>query len=118
MVRVKRGFTARNKRRKLLKRAKGFRGSAGTNYRQAKQAVFKAKRHATRHRRQRKADFRGLWITRIGAAVRPFGLSYSLFINGLKKANILLDRKTLSEMAIHDAASFEKLVEAAKQTRA
>lgn len=118
MVRVKRGFTARNRRRKLLRRAKGFRGSPGTNYRQAKQAVYKAKRHATVHRRQRKGDFRALWITRIGAAVRPFGISYSVFMNGLKKASILLDRKTISEMAIHDAASFERLVEAAKSAKA
>lgn len=111
MVRVKRGFVAKNRRRKLLKRAKGFRGSASRTFRPAKQAVTKALRYATVHRKLKKRDFRGLWIIRIGAATKDLGVSYSRFISGLKKAKIDLNRKVLAEMAVSDHQAFKKLVE-------
>lgn len=115
MVRVKRGFVARRKRKKVLKRAKGFRGTLHKLYRVgAKVAVMKAMRSSTIHRKDRKADFRKLWITRINAAVRNFGLSYSKFMSALKKKGLLLDRRTLSELAIFDPKAFAKIVESLK----
>jgi large subunit ribosomal protein L20 len=117
MVRVKRGFVARRRRKKLLGKAKGFRGSIGKLFRPAKQAVIRAGKHMTRARKARKRDMRALWIVRIGAAARSFGLSYSKMINGLKKARIALDRKILADLAVSDPKAFEKLVEAAKTAK-
>ena len=114
MVRVKRGYTARRRRKKVLKRTKGFRGSLKKLYRPAKQAYIKALKHATRGRRERKREMRSLWIARINAAARLHGLSYSKFISGLKKAKISLDRRTLSELAISDPSAFAKLAKAIK----
>ncbi len=114
MVRVKRGNVARKKRKKVLKRAKGFRGSLRRLYRASKQAVYHALKYATRDRRDRKGDFRALWNARINAAVRKQGLSYSKFINLLKKHKIALNRKMLSELAISDKEAFTKIVETVK----
>lgn len=111
MVRVKRGNVARKKRKKVLKRAKGFRGSLRRLYRSAKQAVYHAMRYQTRDRRARKREFRYLWNARIGAAAKKFGLSYSKLINGLKKNNILLNRKMLSDLAIYDEKAFSKIID-------
>jgi len=114
MVRVKRGFVARRRRKKVLKRAKGFRGSLRKLFRPAKQAVMKALKYATVHRKLRKRDMRALWITRIGAASKKHGLSYSKFISGLKKSKISLNRKSLAELAINDPKAFAKLIDMAK----
>ena len=95
--------------------ARGFRGSSHRNYKWAKEALIHAWSHAYRHRRERKGDFRRLWILRIGAASRQLGLTYSQFINGLKKANMEINRKMLSEMAVRDPQGFEKLVAIAQQ---
>jgi len=114
MVRVKRGFVARRKRKKLLKRAKGFRGSLSRLYRAAKQAVYHSNKYATRDRRARKGDFRALWTARINAAVKKQGISYSRFINGLKKHKIALNRKMLSDIAIFDSKAFSKIVDLVK----
>lgn len=114
MVRVKRGSVARKKRKKLLKRASGFRGSLRRLYTAAKQAVYHAKRYATRDRKTRKREFRYLWNARIGAAAKANGLSYSRFIDGLKKNNILLNRKMLSELAISDNKVFSHIVQMVK----
>lgn len=115
MVRVKRGNVARKKRKKVLNRAKGFRGSLRRLYRVgAKIAVMKAMRYSTNDRKDRKANFRSLWIARINAALREMGYTYSRFISGLKKKGILLDRRTLSELAINDPAAFAKVVESIK----
>lgn len=114
MVRVKRGFVARHRRKKTLKRAKGFRGSLRRLFRASKQAVYHAMKYATRDRRARKGDFRSLWNIRINAGTRRHGLSYSKFISGLKKANILINRKMLADMAIFDKTAFEKIVELVK----
>jgi large subunit ribosomal protein L20 len=114
MVRVKRGSVARKKRKKVLKRAKGFRGSLRRLYRASKQAVYHALKYATRDRRDKKGDFRTLWNARINAAVRKHGLSYSRFINSLKKHKIALNRKMLSEIAISDKEAFAKIVETVK----
>ncbi|MBU0672905.1 MAG: 50S ribosomal protein L20 [Candidatus Margulisbacteria bacterium] len=114
MVRVKRGFVARRKRKKLRKRAKGFRGGLRTQLRRRKQAVTKAKTHATRHRRQKKGTMRRLWIVRINAAVRQAGITYNKFISALKKKNILLDRRSLAELAVNHPQDFAKVLEAAK----
>jgi len=116
MVRVKRGNVARRKRKKVLKRAKGFRGSLRRLYRvAAKVSVIRAQKFATRDRRTKKRDFRALWITRLNAACRQVGISYSKFIAGLKKANIKLDRKVLSQIAIFDPQAFKKIVDAVKK---
>jgi large subunit ribosomal protein L20 len=115
MVRVKRGYVLRRRRNKILKRAKGFRGSIGTLFRSVRQAVIRAKDYATKHRRKRKGDFRRLWIVRINAAVRAHGLTYGNFIAGLTKAKIKVDRKMLAELAVNDKDAFAKLVEAAKK---
>ena len=106
MARVKRGVTARRRHKKVIKLAKGYYNARRKVFRVAKQAVTKAAQYAYIGRKQRKRQFRALWIVRINAAARHFGLSYSRFMNGLKKAGITLDRKVLSEIAIHDPASF------------
>jgi large subunit ribosomal protein L20 len=118
MTRVKRGNVARKRRKKILKLAKGFRGSHSTLFRTANQQVMKALRSAYRDRKNRKRDFRRLWITRINAAARLHGLSYSQLIGNLKKANIELNRKMLAQMAILDSAAFSKVVELASQAKA
>ena len=113
MGRVKRGVTARKRHKKILKLAKGYYGARSRVFRVAKQAVIKALQYAYRDRRQRKREFRALWITRINAGARLHGLSYSKFMNGLKKANITLDRKVLSDLAINDKAGFAQLAKRA-----
>ena len=114
MARVKRGVTAHAKHKKVLKAAKGFYGRRKNTIRIAKQAVEKANQYAFRDRKRRKRTFRALWIQRLNAAVRPFGLTYSQFIHGLAKAEITVDRKVLSDLAIHEPAAFQALVEKAK----
>lgn len=114
MVRVKRGNVAKNRRRKLLKRAKGFRGSLHKLFRPARQAVIRAMSYATAHRRKRKGDMRAIWITRINAAVRNFGITYSQLINGMKNANIKIDRKMLADLAVREPETFKKLVDSIK----
>ena len=113
MPRVKRGVTARARHKKVLAKAKGYYGARSRVYRVAKQAVIKALQYAYRDRRQRKREFRALWITRINAGARQHGLSYSRFMNGLKKANITLDRKVLADLAVNDKAGFAKLAQQA-----
>ena len=115
MPRVKRGVTARARHKKIMDQAKGYQGARSRTYRTAKQAVIKAGQYAYRDRKQRKRQFRILWIARINAAVRAYEMTYSQFINGLKKSEILLDRKVLSDMAIHDKPAFAQLVQVAKQ---
>ncbi|MFI5358494.1 MAG: 50S ribosomal protein L20 [Halanaerobiales bacterium] len=115
MPRVKRGFTARRRRKKILKMAKGYYGAKSKLFRPANQAVMKSLHYAYRDRRTRKRDFRKLWITRINAAARKDGLSYSRFINGLKLANIEIDRKMLADLAVRDENSFSELVNIAKR---
>ncbi|UOO80959.1 50S ribosomal protein L20 [Uruburuella testudinis] len=114
MPRVKRGVTARARHKKVLALAKGYRGRRKNVYRVAKQAVMKAGQYAYRDRRQRKRQFRQLWIVRINAGARENGLSYSKFMNGLKKAAIEIDRKVLADLAVFDKAAFAQLVEKAK----
>ena len=114
MARVKRGVIAHRRHKKVLKRAKGYYNARRKVFRVANQAVIKAGQYAYRDRRQRKRQFRALWITRINAAVREHGLSYSRFINGLKKANIDLDRKVLADLAVRDKAAFAQIAEQAK----
>lgn len=114
MPRVKRGVTARARHKKVLALAKGFRGRRGNVFRIAKQAVMKAGQYAYRDRRNKKRVFRRLWITRINAAVRAQGLTYSQFTNGLKKAAIEIDRKMLADLAVHDEAAFAAIVEQVK----
>ena len=114
MARVKRGVTAHARHKKIMKAAKGYYGARSRVYRVAKQAVIKAAQYAYRDRRQRKRQFRALWIQRINAAARLHDLSYSRFINGLKKASIELDRKVLADIAVRDPQGFAKLAEAAK----
>lgn len=118
MTRVKRGNVARKRRKKILKLAKGFRGSHSTLFRTANQQVMKALRSAYRDRKKRKRDFRRLWITRINAASRQHGLSYSHLMGNLKKANIQINRKMLAQMAIIDPTSFTKVVELASGSKA
>ncbi|WP_448251219.1 50S ribosomal protein L20 [Ottowia oryzae] len=114
MPRVKRGVTARARHKKILALAKGFRGRRKNVYRVAKQAVMKAGQYAYRDRRNKKRDFRRLWIARINAATRELGLTYSQFINGMNKAGITLDRKVLADIAVHDKAAFASIVSQAK----
>ena len=114
MARVKGAMMTRKRRKKVLKLAKGFYGSKSKHFKMAKQQVMKSGNYAFAGRRQKKRDFRRLWIARINAACRPQGINYSSFMNGLKKAGIELNRKMLSEMAIHDPEAFTKLVETAK----
>jgi large subunit ribosomal protein L20 len=118
MARVKRGVTARRRHKKILKLAKGYFNARHKVFRVAKQAVTRAAQYAYIGRKQRKRQFRALWIVRINAGARMFGLSYSRFMNGLKKAEITLDRKVLSDIAVHDIAAFGKLAEQAKQALA
>ena len=114
MARVKRGVVARARHNKVLKKAKGYYGARSKIFRVAKQAITKAGQYAHRDRRQRKRQFRALWITRINAAARLNGLSYSRMINGLSLAGIELDRKVLADMAVRDADGFAALAEQAK----
>jgi large subunit ribosomal protein L20 len=114
MPRVKRGVTAHARHKKVTDLAKGFRGRRGNVYRIAKEAVMKAGQYAYRDRRQRKREFRSLWIARINAAARELGMSYSALINGLKKAAIDIDRKVLADIAVADKAAFAKIAGQAK----
>ena len=114
MARVKRGVVAKARHKKVLKQAKGYYGARRKVYRVAKQAVIKAGQYSYRDRRQRKRQFRRLWIIRINAAARQFGLSYSRFMDGLNKAGIEVDRKVLADLAVHDIAAFGALAEKAK----
>jgi large subunit ribosomal protein L20 len=114
MARVKRGVQARARHKKVLKEAKGYYGARRKVYRVAKQAVIKAGQYSYRDRRQRKRQFRQLWIVRINAAARECGLSYSRFMDGLNKADIEIDRKVLADLAVHDPAAFGALAEKAK----
>ncbi|VFM97258.1 MAG: LSU ribosomal protein L20P [Candidatus Kentron sp. G] len=114
MPRVKRGITAHARHKKILKQAKGYYGRRKNVYRVAKQAVIKAGQYAYRDRRQRKRQFRALWIVRINAGARECGLSYSRLMNGLKKAGIEIDRKVLSDLAVFDQPAFAALAEKAK----
>ncbi len=118
MPRVKRGVTAHAKHKKVLKAAKGYRGARRNVFRVAKQAVTKAGQYAYRDRRQRKRQFRALWIARINAAARECGLSYSRFMNGLRKAEIEVDRKILADLAIFNKEAFAALAEKAKASLA
>lgn len=115
MARVKRGTTVKQKHNKILDRAKGYLGRHHSTYRAAREKTEKAGQYAYRDRRQKKRDFRSLWIVRINAAVRPNGLTYSQFMNGLKKAGVVLDRKVLAQMAYDADKNFETLVETAKR---
>ncbi len=115
MARVKRGTTVKQKHKKILDRAKGFLGRHSSTYRAAREKSEKAGQYAYRDRRVRKREFRSLWIIRINAAVRPSGLTYSKFMNGLKKAGIELDRKVLAEMAYTNDPAFGALIESAKR---
>ena len=114
MARVKGALSTRKRRNKVLKLAKGYWGSKSRHFKMAKQAVMKSGNYAYIGRKQRKRDFRRIWITRINAACRANGVSYSVFMNGLKKAGVTLNRKMLSEIAIADSAAFKALVETAK----
>ena len=114
MPRVKRGVVARRRHKQVLKQAKGYYGARSRVFRVAKQAVTKAGQYAYRDRRQRKRQFRSLWITRINAQSRANGLSYSRLINGLKKSDIALDRRVLADLAVHDKPAFAAIVEQAK----
>ena len=113
-MRVKTGIVRRRKHKKILKAAKGFRGASGDVIKQAKQAVMRAMAYSTRDRKVRKRKMRQLWITRINAAARINGVTYSVFMNGLKKAGIELDRKVLADIALNNASEFAKLVNNAK----
>src|SRR5438045_9340982 len=114
MPRVKRGVTAKARHKKVLAQSKGYRGRRSNVYRIAKEAVMKAGQYQYRDRRQKKREFRALWIARINAAVRELGMSYSVFIAGLGKAQIVIDRKVLAALAVHDKAAFTKIAEPAK----
>jgi large subunit ribosomal protein L20 len=118
MARVKRGVTGHAKHKKILKAAKGYSGRRKNTIRVAKQAVEKAQQYAYRDRKRRKRTFRALWIQRLNAAVRPFGLTYSRFIDGLGKAGLAVDRKVLSDLAIHEPTAFAAIVEKAKAATA
>ena len=114
MSRVKRGVTAHAKHKKVYKAAKGYYGRRKNTIRAAKPAVEKAAQYAFRDRKRRKRTFRALWIQRLNAAVRPFGMTYSVFINGLSKSGITVDRKVLSDLAINEPAAFQAIAEKAK----
>ncbi len=118
MPRVKRGVTARAKHKKVLAKAKGYYSARSRVFRTANQAVIKAAQYNYRDRRQRRREFRALWIIRINAAAREFGLSYSVFMNGLKKSAIDIDRKVLADIAVHDRTTFAALAEQAKASLA
>ena len=117
MTRVSRGVTAKARHKKILKRAKGYYGRRKNVFRVAIQAVERGLQYAYRDRRKRKSDFRGLWIQRINAGVRMHGMTYSQFINGLKKATIEIDRKILAELAVNQPEAFKALVEKAQSAR-
>ncbi|MGB0958001.1 MAG: 50S ribosomal protein L20 [Litorivicinus sp.] len=118
MARVKRGVQARRRHKKIMKQAKGYYGARSRVFRVAKQAVIKAGQYAYRDRRQRKRQFRRLWIARINAAARINGLSYSRFMNGLKRAEIMLDRKVLADLAVREQVAFAAIAEKAKSALA
>ena len=115
MTRVKRSVAAKKKRRATLERAKGFRGDANSHYKKAKEAVMKAETYAYRDRRTKKRDFRRLWITRINAAARLNGMSYSQFIHGMQLAGIELDRKVLADIAVRDPETFRRFADSARE---
>ncbi|HEX4690340.1 MAG TPA: 50S ribosomal protein L20 [Solirubrobacteraceae bacterium] len=115
MTRVKRSVHAKKKRRAVLERTKGFRGEANSSYKRAKEALMKADSYAYRDRRNRKRDFRRLWIQRINAAARQNGMSYSQFMHGLKLAGIEIDRKVLADIAVRDAETFRRFAESARE---
>lgn len=115
MARVKRAVNAKKKRRTVLNRAKGYYGQASRSYKYAKEQVQHSLQYQYRDRRNKKREIRSLWITRINAAARLNGLSYSVFMNGLKKAGVQLDRKVLSDMAVNDPAAFAAIAEVAKK---
>ncbi|MQG08622.1 MAG: 50S ribosomal protein L20 [SAR202 cluster bacterium] len=115
MSRVKRGVTKRARHKKVLLAARGYQGSSHRNYKWAKEALIHAWSHSYRHRKQRKADFRRLWIARINAACRNSDMKYSEFIAGLKNAGVEIDRKMMADLAVNDIAAFNKLVEIANQ---
>ena len=117
-MRVKRSTHARKKRREVLERTKGYRGEANHNYKRAKEALLKAETYAYRDRRNRKRDFRRLWITRINAAARQNDMSYSQLMHGLKLAGIELDRKILADIAVRDADAFRRFAELAREASA
>ncbi len=116
MPRVKRGVTARASHKKVLAQAKGYRGRRKNVFRVANEAVMKAGQYAYRDRRQRKRQFRTLWIARINAAAREFGLTYSTMINGLKRAAVEVDRRVLADLAVHDPAAFNQFAQRAKDS--
>jgi large subunit ribosomal protein L20 len=118
MSRVKRSVHARKKRRATLERTKGYRGHANSSYKRAKEALLKADSYAYRDRRNRKRDFRRLWITRINAAARQEGLTYGTFMFGLKQAGVELDRKVLADIAVRDPETFRRFVETAREAAA
>jgi large subunit ribosomal protein L20 len=118
MTRVKRSIHAKKKRRAVLERAKGYRGEKHSSYRSAKQQLMRSDAYAYRDRRARKRDFRRLWITRINAACRQEGMSYSEFIHGLSKTEIELDRKVLADIAVRDPETFRRFVERAREAAA
>ncbi len=118
MSRVKRSVHARKKRRATLERTKGFRGQAKSSYKRAKEALLKADTYAYRDRRNKKRDFRRLWIVRINAAARQEGMSYSQFMHGLKEAGIELDRKVLADIAVRDPETFRRFAEKAREAAA
>ena len=118
MTRVKRSVHARKKRRATLELAKGYRGDASRHYRTAKEAVLKADQYRYRDRRNRKRDFRRLWITRINAAARQEGMSYSQFMHGMREAGIELDRKVLADIAVRDPETFRRFTEQAREAAA
>ena len=118
MTRVKRSVNAKKKRRKTLELTKGFRGEANSNYKRAKEALTKADTYAYRDRRNRKRDFRRLWITRINAAARENGLTYATFMHGLKQSGIEVDRKMLADIAVRDAETFKRFADAAREASA
>ena len=115
MTRVKRSVHARKKRRATLEQTKGFRGQANSNYKRAKEALMKADAYAYRDRRTRKRDFRRLWITRINAAARQNGMSYSQFMHGMSLAEVELDRKVLADIAVRDADTFRRFAQTARE---
>jgi large subunit ribosomal protein L20 len=117
-MRVKRSTHARKKRREVLERTKGYRGEANHNYKRAKEALIKAETYAYRDRRNRKRDFRRLWITRINAAAKQNGMSYSTFMHGLKVAGVELDRKVLADIAVRDPETFRRFAETAREAAA
>jgi large subunit ribosomal protein L20 len=117
-MRVKRSIHARKKRREVLDRTKGYRGEANHNYKRAKEALIKAETYAYRDRRNRKRDFRRLWITRINAAARLNGMSYSQLMHGLKLAGVELDRKVLADIAVRDPETFRRFAETAREAAA